>query len=171
MVARRAGLTTTMPLGLIIALLGAWVVFVPLLGPYFGFGFESDDAWATSRVYWLLSLIPGAAAFAGGLNMGTPWRAPTWLGGLLALLAGLWLVLGPSLYPAFSAGDVSPAASSEWKTALLWIGYFYGPGALILFLSGLAEGLSWHRPAVVRRDVTDPELSERPSSRPMAYPY
>jgi hypothetical protein len=102
-----------------------------------------------------------------------PLRAPAWLGGLLALLGGAWLLVGPSLYPLFSSGEVAPLPASEWKTALLWIGYFYGVGALIVFLAGLAQGIASRRPAEVIRveePVAEPGVLESSRSRTLVYP-
>jgi hypothetical protein len=173
MVVRSTRTVWTIPIGLLVIALAAWAAFVPLVGPYFGFGFETDDAWSFTRLHWILSLAPGIVAFAGGLMMFVPLRAPAWLGGLLALLGGVWLVVGPSLYPLFSSGEVAPLPASEWKTALLWIGYFYGVGALIVFLAGLAQGIASRRPAEVIRveePVVEPGVLESSRSRTLVYP-
>ena len=130
------------PAGLLIALLGAWAALVPLVGPYFDFGFHTDETWAFTEAHWTLSLAPGIAAGVAGLLMTFPSRAFGATVAILATLAGAWLVLGPTLYPLWNPGEtVEPIAASENLTALKWVGYYYGPGALILFLSGLAEGM------------------------------
>jgi hypothetical protein len=128
------------PFGLAIALLGAWEFFVPLVGPYFGFGFESDSAWQFTGQQWELQLGPGIAAFVGGVMLSTPARGWGRLGALLAFLAGAWLVVGPSFYPVYSSGTVHPYGS-EWGQALRWLGHFYGVGGLILYFAGYAHGL------------------------------
>ena len=130
------------PAGVVIALLGAWAVFAPLVGPYFDFGFHTDSTLVFSERHWTLSLAPGIAAGAAGLLMTFPSRVGGALVSLVATLAGAWLVLGPTLYPLWNPGDeLAPVGRSETMTALLWIGYYYAPGALVLFLSGLAEGM------------------------------
>jgi hypothetical protein len=161
----------TIPFGVLIALLGAWAFFVPLVGPYFNFGFASDEAWQFSARQWELQLAPGAAAFVGGVMLVLPGRRLLgWLGGALALVAGLWLVVGPSFYPVFSSGTVQPYGS-EWMQALRWIGHFYAVGALILYFAGWAHGLlARRRPAVVEEPVvrepaaaTEPEPASTPA--------
>jgi hypothetical protein len=147
----------TIPFGVLIALLGAWAFFVPLVGPYFNFGFSSDEAWQFSAKQWELQLAPGAAAFVGGVMLVLPGRLWNWLGGALALVAGLWLVVGPSFYPVFSSGTVQPYGS-EWMQALRWIGHFYAVGALILYFAGWAHGLlARRRPGVVAEPSAAPE--------------
>src|SRR5262245_59912304 len=91
------------PIGVALLLLGAWAFGVPLVGPYFDFGFDSDGTWAFSTRQWELSLAPGMAIFAGGLLLAVPSRAPAWLGGLLAAVGGAWLLVGPSLYPLWAS--------------------------------------------------------------------
>jgi hypothetical protein len=150
-VERRRNLSwSAVPIGALAVLLGAWAFFVPLVGPYFDFGFTTDDAWTFSRETWILSIGPGAAAMLAGVVMLAPLRIPAWLGSSLAALSAAWLLVGPSLYPAFSAGELVPIAAGEWKTAFLWIGYFYGVGALLLFLTALAQGLTAASRTIVR---------------------
>jgi hypothetical protein len=143
------------PLGLAIALLGGWAFFVPLLGCYFGFGFDSDTAWRFTGQQWELQLAPGIAAFVGGLMLMTPARGRGWLGGLLAFLAGAWLVSGPSFYPVFSSGHLAPYGSEMMK-AVRWLGHFYGVGGLILYFSGYAHGL-FARRTVIQETPLPPE--------------
>jgi hypothetical protein len=128
------------PLGFLVALLGAWALFVPLVGPYFEFGFATDDTWVFSQTHWTLSLIPGLVAIAGGLLLMMPARKAR-LGALLALIGGVWLVVGPSLHPLWESEELAPLEAAETREALLWIGYFYGTGALISFLAGVSMGL------------------------------
>jgi hypothetical protein len=150
------------PIGLLIALLGAWAFFVPLLGGYFNFGFASSHTWQFSAHQWELQLAPGLAAFVGGLMMMTPGGLGR-LGGLLALVAGAWLVVGPSFYPIFSSGTVQPYGS-EWMRALRWIGHFYAVGGLILYFAGWGHGL-FARPAVVHEEPLAPPVAEPVDTR------
>jgi hypothetical protein len=132
------------PFGLLIALLGAWVFFVPLVGPYFRFGFDTHSAWEFTGKQWELQLAPGIAAFVGGLMLVTPQRGWGRPGAALAFLAGAWLIVGPAFYPVFSSGTVSPYGS-EIGMALRWVGHFYGAGGLILYFAGYAHGLFTRR--------------------------
>jgi hypothetical protein len=154
--------TAVIPIGVLMALLGAWAFFVPLVGPYFGFGFHTDETWVFSEPNWTLSLAPGLAVMVAGLGMVIPNRVARWVFGMLGLLGGAWLVLGPSLYPLWNPGDqIQPISTSETTTALLWIGYYYGVGAFVIFLSGLAEGLVARRARVpVVATSTDEPVTE-----------
>jgi hypothetical protein len=160
---RRTGTTTTttrwtpkaIPFGLLILLLGAWVIVAALIGPIFNFGFFNDDTWNFSTKQWELQLIPGIVAVVGGLLLMTPSAGSGTFGALLALLAGAWLVVGPVVYPLWSSGDVHTFGSEGMKT-LRWIGHFFGPGGLILYFSGYAHGL------LSRRTVVQDTVTEQP---------
>jgi hypothetical protein len=140
---RRVGEWTpaVVPVALAIVLLGLWALFVPLVGPYFDFGFHTDEAWQFGEAHWILSIAPGLVAAIAGVLMILPTRVGGRLVGFIALLAGAWLIVGPSLYPLWSEAEVEPIGGSETMVALMWIGYYYGTGALIVFLSGLYEGM------------------------------
>src|SRR5437016_7035482 len=56
-------------LSVVLMALGAWVFFVPLVGPRFGFGFDTTTAWRFSALHWQLSLAPGVAIFIGAALM------------------------------------------------------------------------------------------------------
>lgn len=148
----RSGWTPAVaPIGLILMLLGAWAFFAPLVGPYFNYGFDSDTAWQFSTQQWELSLAPGIAVFVGGLLMMLPSRGPAWLAGLLATAGGIWLIVGPSVYPLWGS-ELSPDGSTGMQT-LKWIGYFYGTGALATYFAAFAQGLLSRRTSVERRVV------------------
>jgi hypothetical protein len=159
---RRTGTTTTtrawtpkaIPLGLLIALLGGWVIAAALVGPLFDFGFFNDDSWNFSTKQWELQLIPGIVAVVGGLLLMTPSSGSGSFGALLGFLAGAWLIVGPVVYPLWSSGEVHTFGTEGMKT-LRWVGHFLGPGGLILYFSGYAHGL-FSRPAVVQDTVAEP---------------
>jgi hypothetical protein len=151
----RAWTPAAIPVGLVIALLGAWAFFVPLLGAYFNFGFDSDTAWRFTGQQWELQLAPGIAAFVGGLMLMTPARGWGWLGGLLAFVGGAWLVVGPSFYPTFSSGTIEPYGS-ELMRAVRWVGHFYGVGGFILYFAGYAHGL-FSRRTLIQETPVPPE--------------
>jgi hypothetical protein len=132
----------------LLMVLGAWVFLAPLVGPYFSFGFDTSSKWRFTSDHWLLSLAPGIALFAAGLLMTVRSRAIGWLAGLIAVAAGVWLVIGPTLHPTWSSHVFSPLPGGEWKTAARWIGDFYGPGALAIYLGAQAQGLLERRSAV-----------------------
>jgi hypothetical protein len=135
--------------GILLMLFGAWGALVPFIGPYFGYAYTPDKVWAyTSGRLWL-SVVPGAAAFLGGLLVAFSDRAaPT--GAFLAVLGGIWLVIGQPVIalarpggaiapgsPVVSHGAVFAAPTMRFLEAL---GFFYGLGVVVLFFAALALG-------------------------------
>jgi hypothetical protein len=158
-VARRP-MAVLVPAVLLMAL-GAWVFFAPLVGPYFSFGFDTSTHWRFSQNHVLMSLIPGVAIFAGGMLMMTRSRAGAWLAALLAVAGGVWLVVGPSLHQTWSTTGFQPIAGGSWKTGLRWITYFYGAGALAVYLGAQAQGLLER--ATVKAAASAPAASVPPA--------
>lgn len=150
------------PVGILLLLLGAWVFLVPLIGPYFNFGFFTAGKWVFSSMHWEMLLGPGIALFAAGLLTLLPDSRAGALGGLLAVLAGVWLLVGPSLHPIWSGQVAVAIRHPQWLTSLIWIGYFYGTGAIALYLGGVLHGLLGRRP-VVYHDET--RIEETPVER------
>lgn len=143
----------------LLMVLGAWVFLAPLVGPYFSFGFDTSTHWRFSQDHLLMSLIPGVAIFVGGILMMTRSRAVAWLAALLAVAGGVWLVIGPSLHQTWSTTGFQPMAGGSWKTGLRWIAYFYGAGALAVYLGAQAQGL-------LERATVSAEASAPPASVP-----
>jgi len=127
--------------------LGAWVFLAPLIGPYFSFGFDTSTRWRFSQAHWTLSLAPGIAIFCAGLLMTRRSRAIGWLAGLVAVVAGVWLVIGPTLHPTWSSSGFAPLPGTDGKTAARWIADFYGAGALAIYLGAQAAPAA--RPAPI----------------------
>jgi hypothetical protein len=145
------------PVGVAITVLGLWAAVVPLIGPYFSFGFDTGASWVFSEQHVTLSLIPGIGAVVGGLILATPARGLSNLGRLLAALCGLWLLIGVSLHQVWDGG-LAPRTTEDWKRALLWIAYFYGVGFLITYLAGIARGLITLRQRVQETQVAEPQF-------------
>lgn len=152
----------TIPVGIALLLLGAWVFLVPLIGPYFNFGFFTSGTWVFSGLHWEMLLAPGIALFAGGLLMLLPASPSASLGGVLAMLAGAWLLVGPSLHPIWSGPITVQTSHPQWLTSLIWIGYFYGTGAIAVYLSGVLHGLLARQPVVYHDHST---IEETPAER------
>jgi hypothetical protein len=144
------------PFGFVIALLGAWVIVAALIGPAFNFGFFNDSSWQFSTRQWETELIPGVVAVIGGLMLVMPSRGTGALGALLAFAAGGWLIVSPILYPLWSSGTIHPYGTEGMK-ALRWLGHFYGPGGLLLFFAGYANGLFARRTVVQDTQVAEPQ--------------
>jgi hypothetical protein len=128
--------------GFLLILLGAWGALIPFVGPYFDFAFSPDQAstWTTARGW--LEVLPGAATALGGLFLLVSRnRATAMFGGWLTVLAGAWFVVGRALAGPLGIGDVgAPVAATETKRVWLELTYFYGLGALIVFLGAIALG-------------------------------
>src|SRR5919201_1435794 len=90
--------TTGALAGILIVALGLWGALIPFIGPYFHYSFGSNDAWHyTANRLWL-DIPPGAAAMLGGLLLLTSSRRTSGvLGGWLAVAAGAWFAIGPSV--------------------------------------------------------------------------
>jgi hypothetical protein len=135
--------------GVLLVLLGAWGAIIPFVGPYFGYAYTPDKEWAyTSGRLWL-SVLPGAAAFLGGLLVIVSERAAV-AGALLAALGGAWFVVGqPVTTLAVTSGSISPGTPVTSSGAafgagtmrfLEGLGFFYGLGIVIVFFAALALG-------------------------------
>jgi hypothetical protein len=138
--------------------LGLWAAAIPLVGPYFDFGFLTTKAWVFSEAAVTLSIVPGLAAAFAGLLLVRPLRSAGGLGRLLLVLSAVWLLVGPSLYPVWSGKTLEPIATADWKRALLWIGYFYGVGALLALLGGYVQGLVTRRQRIEETQVAEPQF-------------
>jgi hypothetical protein len=137
-------------IGILLMLLGLWGALIPFVGPYFGFAFSPDKAWAyTSGRLWF-SVVPGAAAFLGGLLISTTDRAAV-PGAFLAVLGGGWFVVGlPVIALAFPGGhSITPGTpiydvGSPFRPAIMTflekMSFFSGLGVIVLFFAALALG-------------------------------
>jgi hypothetical protein len=143
----RAWTPKAIPFGFLILALGVWAFFAPLVGPYFGYGFSSHEAWHFSGSQWELQLAPGAVAALGGFMLMTPARGWGRLGALLAFVGGAWLIVGWAFYPVWTSSQFQPYGSDFWR-ALRWLGQLLGPGALILLFTGWTQGLFMRRTIV-----------------------
>jgi hypothetical protein len=128
--------------GFLLILLGAWGALAPFVGPYFDFAFTPDQEWFWTGARGWLEVLPGAATVLGGLLLlGSGNRFTAMLGGWLTVLAGAWFVVGRALAGPLGIGDVgTPVAATEAKRVALDLTYFYGLGALIIFLGAIALG-------------------------------
>jgi hypothetical protein len=140
--------------GFLLILLGAWGALIP-------FVFTPDQEWTWTTARGWLEVLPGAATVVGGLLLlGSRNRATAMFGGWLTVLAGAWFVVGRALAGPLGIGDVgAPVAVTETKRVWLELTYFYGLGALIIFLGAVALGRLSVRTArdiaYVQRPVTD----------------
>lgn len=143
--------------GFLLILLGVWGAAVPFIGPRYDFAFSPGQDWSTARGW--LEVLPGAAAVLGGLLLlMSRNRAAAMLGGWLSVIAGAWFVVGRVFAGPLGLGDVgTPVASSDTQRVWLELSYFYGLGALIVFLGAFALG------RVSLRTVRDVDYAQRSS--------
>ena len=144
--------------GFLLILLGLWGALIPFVGPNFDFAFSPDQAWAWTTARGWLEVLPGVVTVLGGLLLLTSRnRATAMLGSWLSVAAGAWFVVGRAMAGPLGLGDAgAPVAATDTKKAWLELTYFYGLGALIVFLGALALG----RLSV--RSVRDVEYAQRP---------
>lgn len=142
--------------GFLLILLGAWGALAPFIGPLFDFAFSPDQAWTTDRGW--LHVLPGVVIVLGGLLLlMSRNRATAMLGGWLAVAGGAWFIIGRTLAGPLGISDTgTPAAGSEARQVALELAFFYGLGALVVFLGAAALG------RISVRSVRDVEWADRP---------
>ncbi|OPX09872.1 hypothetical protein [Mycobacterium sp. AT1] len=128
--------------GLLIVVLGLWGALVPFVGPAFDFAYNPDQGseWSSPRGW--LEVLPGVVAVIGGLLLvRSRNRATAMLGGWLSVVAGAWFVIGRVMATTLTIGEIGrPVADNDIKAAWLELTYFYGLGALIIFLGAMGLG-------------------------------
>src|SRR5262249_46316562 len=130
--------------GVFLLILGLWGAVIPLVGPYFGYEFGSDQAWLVTWNRFWLDILPGVAVVVGGLILiAARNRAGGLVGGWLALVGGAWFVAGPTvaiLWDTGAAGAIGAPIGSETVRVLEFLGYFYALGAVAVALAAFALG-------------------------------
>ena len=147
---------------LLTTVLGAWAAIAVFVGPEFGWRPTVSSSWQWVMVNWLLHLVPGAAAFVGGLvtltrspaRRGGP-SMPAALAGLLVLAAGCWLVIGPASWPLFESAPAFNPLAGTTRSFLDQIGASLGPGVLLVALGGMA----------LKASITRPKMGTAPAAR------
>jgi hypothetical protein len=130
--------------GLLLIILGIWGTLIPFVGPYFHFAYTPDHAWAWSTARAWLEVFPGVVTAVGGfLLLISGNRATAMFGGWLAVLAGVWFVVGRTLAPTSRLPITNigqPVAATDAKRAVLEMCYFSGLGVLIVLLAAAVLG-------------------------------
>jgi hypothetical protein len=144
--------------GTLIALLGIWGALVPFVGPYFHYAYTPDKAWTYDHGRLLLEVLPGAAAFFGGvLLVYAMSRHLALFGALLGILSGAWFALGGVFAPLWSSSSTPagvPASATTFMRIMEQIGFFTGLGIVLVLLSAAVAG----RITAVPRLVTEPTV-------------
>ena len=149
-------------LGVLVVAVSAWGGIVAYIGPTFDFDTGSTtNAWIWSQSHWTLMLTAGAVGIVGGVLLMLPvGLAAARLGAVLALIAGGWFVLGPTLAPLWQHAGVTTSGSdgvtgSRTERVLEGIGYHYGTGTVLMLLGAFALGLLAAVPAVAPATVPE----------------
>jgi hypothetical protein len=144
--------------GTLIALLGIWGALVPFVGPYFHYAYTPDKAWTYDHGRLLLEVLPGAAAFVGGvLLIYAMSRHLALFGALLGILSGAWFALGNVFVPLWTNNPAPagvPASATAFMRIMEQIGFFTGLGIVLVLLSAAVAG----RITAVPRLVTEPPV-------------
>jgi hypothetical protein len=143
--------------GTLIALLGIWGALVPFVGPYFHYAYTPDTAWTYNHGRLLLEILPGAAAFVGGvLLIYAMSRHLALFGALLGILSGAWFALGTVVSPLWNSIDPVgvPASATTFMRTMEQIGFFTGLGIVLVLVSAAVAG----RITAVPRLVTEPPV-------------
>jgi hypothetical protein len=131
--------------GFLLVLLGIWGAIIPFVGPYFGYMFGVTTPWFFTYDRLWLSVLPGIAVFLGGLILGpSANRASGGVGAWLALIGGIWFIVGPVISQLWQTGGLGAPfgtpAGAQGLQVLEQLGYFYGLGAVVTALAGIALG-------------------------------
>lgn len=128
--------------GVLLVLLGLWGGLVPLLGPYFDFGFTPDKAWTlTSGRVWL-QIVPACAAVLGGLIvLASANRAFAAFGAWIAALGGAWFAVAVPISAEWAPKtQIGAALGGTGRQITERVACFEGLGVVVVFFAALALG-------------------------------
>ncbi|MDL4820159.1 hypothetical protein [Actinomadura opuntiae] len=126
--------------GLLLMLLGLWGGLIPFVGPYFDFGFGSGGAWVYNNDRLVLSILPAIAVILGGLMLLFSANRPiALLGSWLAILGGLWFVVGTTIAPLWNT-SLGSALGGQTRRIAEQLSFFQGLGAFTIMLASMALG-------------------------------
>jgi hypothetical protein len=125
----------------------AWGGLAPFIGPAFGYTGAGGASFQWSLARAVLSVLPAIVGVAGALlvlGASGSWRlregrASMRLGGLLALLAGVWFALGWAAWGPIH-GDSYLAGGTALRRFSYVVGIAVGPGVLIVAFGSLVFG-------------------------------
>jgi hypothetical protein len=140
--------------GFLLVLLGLWGALIPFVGPYFHYAYTPDSAWTYNTARLWLEILPGAAAFLGGvLLIIATGRHVAAFGALLAAAAGAWFTLGTVLSPLWNGNVImggSPAGSTLYIRIMEQLGFFSALGVVTVFIAAAALGRILSVPSGIR---------------------
>jgi hypothetical protein len=137
--------------GVLIIILGAWGALIPFIGPYFHYAFGSYAHWHyTANRLWL-DILPGVVAVIGGfMLLRSAHRSSGVIGGWMAIAAGVWFAIGPtvSLWWHAAGNPIGAPVGGHIRQGLELLGFFYLLGVAITALAAFATGRFVSRPRV-----------------------
>ena len=137
---RSKGLLT----GVLLVPLSIWGAIVPFVGPYFGYGLGNTGAWHFTLGRLWLDVLPGIAVLLGGAALAASRnRVVASSAAWLAVIGGIWFVVGAQIRRLWTAGGVDAAGmvtGTIGHQVAQYMGYFTGLGVVIIVLAALAAG-------------------------------
>lgn len=143
--------------GVSLIVLGVIGLGLPLVGPLFGFGMGPDPAWVLTQARLVRHVVPGIAIIAGGVLLLPRSRPSHVLGGILAVVGGVWITVAPVVLGRVVADTPPPLID-----VLRPLAYHFGTGLLITALAAFGLGVVAGR-RNAERSVID--ATERPGER------
>jgi hypothetical protein len=143
--------------GVLVALLGIWGALVPFVGPYFHYAYTPDKAWTYDHGRLVLEILPGTAAFVGGVLLIYAFsRHVALLGAFLGIVAGAWFALGSLLTPLWGTTATYagvPAGTTTLMRTMEQVGFFTGLGVVLVLISAAVAGRITAVPRLVVDDT------------------
>lgn len=138
--------------GVLLIVLGGIGLVLPFAGPVFGFGMGPDPAWVVTEARVVRHVVPGLGIVVGGALLLPRSRWSHVIGGILAVVGGVWITVAPVVLGRVVA-DAPPAPIDVLRP----LAYHYGTGLLITALAAFGLGVAAGRRNVERAvtDVTD----------------
>ncbi len=151
--------------GALLALLGAWGGLIAFVGPYFHYAYTPATAWTYDTGRLWLEILPGAAAFLGGIALiiaGSRYMAL--FGALLGIASGAWFALGNVVAPLWTTAAPAgvPASTTTLMRTVEQIGFFTGLGVAIVLVAAFAAGRITAVPGVTRVRPAEPVAPVEP---------
>ena len=127
-----------------VVLVSAWAGVVPFVGPTFSYSADGAPSWYWNLLHAAVWLAPAALSFVAALAVLVALprarrgrgRFGAGLAGLVAVVCGAWLVIGPVAWPVIerSAGVFVPA--DPLRELAYLAGWSLGPGVALAALGG-----------------------------------
>jgi hypothetical protein len=157
--------------GLLLLVLGLWGGLIPFIGPYFDYSFGSNATWHYSVNRLWLDILPAVIVILGALIMlRADHRISGVFGSWMALIGGVWFVIGPAVSRVWEhgAGPIGAPLFGATRQMVELLGYFVGLGALIVALAAFALGRFVSRPAIALEPIPTSDEATAPSPRTSA---